>query len=179
VDTYSVEALLSHGTSQRAVLAPGPNDRWPPASKCANPPLNAPTWEIFMLPYRYKCLLAIASLMVGAALAQTKGDDERMRNCVGALSKGLETGMTLDDYPQAARNDGRTGTAQVQLSVSHIGKMEATTLTQGSGEADIDRAALAAAQRIFPIGATAPAACRLGYGFTVTLAIVFKLLEPQ
>ena len=133
-----------------------------------------------MLPSRYRCVFALACyLPLASAWAQNPTGDERMRMCVSVLSKGLEGGMTADDYPEQARNDGRTGTAQVQLSVSHTGKMEPTSLAHGSGDPDIDRAAVAAAQRIFPASSPAPAPCRLGYGFTVTLSVVYKLLEPQ
>jgi TonB family protein len=85
--------------------------------------------------------------------------------------------MTADDYPDQARRDGRTGTTQVQFSVSHTGKMEHASLAHGSGDPDLDQAAVGAAQRIFPSNSPAPAQCRLGYGFTVTLAVVYKLLE--
>jgi TonB family protein len=133
-----------------------------------------------MLPSRYRCALALACWMpLASAWGQNPTGDERMRMCVSVLSKGLESGMTAGDYPEQARNDGRTGTAQVQLAVSHTGKMEPTSLVQGSGDSDIDRAAVAAAQRIFPASSPAPAQCRLGYGFTITLSVVYKLLEPQ
>jgi TonB family protein len=133
-----------------------------------------------MLPSRYRCALMLACCVPLAwAWAQNPTGDERMRSCVSVLSRGLEGGMTADDYPEQARTDGRTGTAQVQLSVSHTGKMEPTSLAQGSGDPDIDRAAVTAAQRIFPVSSPAPAQCRLGYGFTVTLSVVYKLLDPR
>jgi TonB family protein len=132
-----------------------------------------------MLSSRYRSVAALAFLLAGAAAAQNQAGDERMRACIAVLSKNLESGMTADDYPAAARDDGRTGTAQVQLLITHTGKMEVATLAHGSGEADIDHAALAATQRIFPASASAPSQCRLGYGFTVTLDVVYKILDAQ
>jgi TonB family protein len=135
-----------------------------------------------MLSSRYIRALAFAWWMpfaTAAVWAQNPTGDERMRVCVGVLSKGLESGMTLDDYPDQARRDGRTGATQVQLSVNHTGKMEHASLFQASGDPDLDQAAVAAAQRIYPANSPAPAQCRLGYGFTVTLAVLYKLLDPQ
>ena len=135
-----------------------------------------------MLSSRYSRALAFACWMpfaTAAVWAQNPTGDERMRVCVGVLSKGLESGMTLDDYPEQARRDGRTGATQVQFTVSHTGKMEYASLAHGSGDADLDRAAVSAAQRIFPANSPAPSQCRLGYGFTVTLAVIYKLLEAQ
>jgi TonB family protein len=133
-----------------------------------------------MLPSRYSRVFVLVCLMPSAmasAWAQNPTGDERMRACVSVLSRGLENGMTGDDYPDQARRDGRTGTTQVQFSVSHTGKMEYASLAHGSGDPDLDQAAVGAAQRIFPANSPAPAPCRLGYGFTVTLAVVYKLLE--
>ena len=135
-----------------------------------------------MLLSRYGCALALACSMPFAAAsvwAQNTTGDERMRACVTVLSSGLEGGMSADDYPDQARRDGRTGATQVQLSVSHTGKMEYASLAHGSGDADLDQAAVRAAQRIFPASSPAPAQCRLGYGFTVTLAVVYKLLDSH
>ena len=135
-----------------------------------------------MLPSRYSGPLLLAcSMLFGSiqALGQNAAADDPMRACVTVLSNGLESGMTTEDYPDQARQDGRTGTAQVQFSVSHTGKMEHASLAQGSGEPDLDQAAVSAAQRIFPANSLAPAPCRLGYGFTVTLSVIYKLLQPQ
>src|SRR5262245_48019268 len=135
-----------------------------------------------MLPSRYSGPLLLAySMLSGSipAMGQNATPDDPMRACVTVLSNGWESGMTADDYPDQAREDGRTGTAQVQFSVSHTGKMEQASLAHGSGEPDIDQAAVRAAQRIFPANSLAPAPCRLGYGFTVTLSVIYKLLEPQ
>jgi TonB family protein len=135
-----------------------------------------------MLPFRYGCALALVCSMCFAAAsssAQTTAGDERMRACVSVLSSGLEGGMSPDDYPDQARRDGRTGATQVQLTVSHTGKMEYASLAHGSGDADLDQAAVQAAQRIFPASSPAPRPCRLGYGFTVTLAVVYKLVDPH
>jgi TonB family protein len=112
------------------------------------------------------------------AWSQNPASDERVRACVGVLSKGLESGMSAaEDYPDQARRDGRTGETHVQVSVSYTGKIEHASLAQGSGDPDLDQAAVNAAQRIFPSNAWAPPQCRLGYGFTVILAVVYKLIE--
>jgi TonB family protein len=95
-------------------------------------------------------LLCLMPLAIASAWAQNPTGDERMRACVSVLSRGLESGMTADDYPDQARRDGRTGTTQVQFSVSHTGKMEHASLAHGSGDPDLDQAAVGAAQRIFP-----------------------------
>jgi hypothetical protein len=57
--------------------------------------------------------------------------------------------------------------------------MEYASLAQGSGDADLDQAAVSAAQRIFPADSPAPSQCRLGFGFTVVLAVVYKLIDPD
>jgi len=133
-----------------------------------------------MLPSHYKCAVALACVLPFAtAWAQKPTGDERMRTCVSVLSKGLESGMSADDYPEQAKREGRTGTAQVQLAVSFTGKMENASIAQGSGDSEIDEAAVTAARRIFPVTSPAPAQCRLGYAFTVTLAVVYKLLDTQ
>ena len=133
-----------------------------------------------MLPSHYKCALALACFLPFAtAWAQNPTGDERMRVCVGVLSKGLESGMSADDYPEQAKREGRTGTAQVQLAVSFTGKMENASIAQGSGDTELDQSAVTAARRIFPVTSPAPAQCRLGYAFTVTLAVVYKLLDTQ
>jgi len=135
-----------------------------------------------MLLSRYGCALVLVCSMPLATAplwAQSPTGEERMRACVTVLSRGLEGGMSADDYPDQARRDGRTGATQVQLTVSHTGKIEYASLAQGSGDGDLDQAAVHAAQRIFPANSPAPAQCRLGYGFTVTLAVVYKLLEVQ
>ena len=133
-----------------------------------------------MLPSRYKCALALACVLpLADASAQNPTGDERMRTCVTVLSRTLENGMSANDYPEPAKRDGRTGTAQVQLAVSFTGKMESPSIAQGSGDADLDGSAVAAARRIFPVASPAPAQCRLGYAFTVTLAIFYKLMDAQ
>lgn len=134
-----------------------------------------------MLLSRYVCALIACSMPLATASvwAQTSVGDQRMRACVTVLSHGLEGGMSADDYPDQARRDGRTGATQVQLSVSHTGKMEYASLAHGSGDADLDQAAVGAAQRIFPADSPAPSQCRLGFGFTVVLAVVYKLIDPD
>jgi TonB family protein len=134
-----------------------------------------------MLLSRYACALAVLSMPFAAMSAGTQNTagDERMRACVTVLSRNLEGGMSADDYPDQARRDGRTGATQVQLSVSHTGKMEYASLAHGSGDADLDQAAVQAAQRIFPASSPAPVQCRFGYGFTVVLSVVYKLIDPD
>jgi TonB family protein len=136
--------------------------------------------EEIMLPLPYRSVLALAwCLLSSTSWAQNASSEERMRACITVLSGSLQGGMIADDYPKQAREDGRTGTPQVQIGVTFDGKMDSSKLAEGSGQVDLDRAALAATQRIFPPASPAPAPCKLGYGFTVTLGVVYKLIEAQ
>ena len=115
------------------------------------------------------------ALLVAANGAQAAADDDRLRSCVSRLSSGLRNGMTEDDYPMQAKEDGRGGTVRLQFAVDHRGALGRQTLVDSSGDRSLDDAALQAARRLFPPTASAPPECRLGYSFTATLAVVFKV----
>jgi len=117
----------------------------------------------------------VFALLAPADGAQAATDDDRLRSCVSRLTSGLRNGMTEDDYPLQAKEDGRGGTVRLQFAVDHRGALGRQTLVGSSGDGSLDDAALQAARRLFPPAASAPPECRLGYSFTATLAVVFKV----
>jgi TonB family protein len=122
------------------------------------------------------CLLASLPAIDSS---QAAADDDRLRSCVSRLSSGLRNGMTEDDYPMQAKEEGRGGTVRLQFSVDYRGALGQQMLVHSSGDKSLDDAALHAARRLFPPTASAPPECRLGYSFTAVLAVVFKILPGE
>jgi len=122
------------------------------------------------------CLAAwFLSLAAHPAWAQAGRGESDVRACVTALSKALSARLGADDYPADLQKDGTQGTALVQVTISHDGRVRQTALAQTSGSAALDRAALKGVERVFPRGSATPAECRLEAESLVTLPIRFQL----
>jgi TonB family protein len=104
--------------------------------------------------------------------------DESMGSCVAALTSLLRSRLTPADYPEAARSANAQGTVWFLLTCDFQGTFEGSWVERGSGSELLDQAALRTVERVFPLGAPAPAACRLGHGFSVTLPLEYKLVPP-
>jgi TonB family protein len=110
------------------------------------------------------------------AQAQTPHEEEPMNACVSALTSLLRSRLTVDDYPQAARNAQVEGTVWFLLTCNAQGEFEGSWVERGSGSELLDQSALRAVERAFPLGASAPSECHLGHGFSVSLPLVYRLL---
>ena len=122
---------------------------------------------------------AVATCAIGLAWraqAETPGQPEPMDGCVSALAGLLRSGLKPTDYPEAARKANAEGTVWFLVTCDFQGSFEGTWVERSSGSEVLDQAGLRAVERVFPLGATAPAACRLGHGFSVTLPLEYRLL---
>ncbi len=124
--------------------------------------------------------LAAAALVLSigsaAAQAQTQQEDEPMDACVSTLAGLLRSRLTQHDYPLAARKADVQGTVWFLLTCNAQGVFEGSWVERSSGSELLDQAALRAVDRVFPVGAPAPAECHLGHGFSVSLPMVYRLL---
>jgi TonB family protein len=127
--------------------------------------------------------LALAAATLAAAIgpprhvhAQTPRDDEPMSVCVSALTNFLRSRLTPTDYPQAARSANVQGTVWFLLTCDFQGAFEGSWVERSSGSELLDQAAVRTVDRVFPLGALAPAECRLGHGFSVTLPLEYRLV---
>jgi TonB family protein len=128
---------------------------------------------------RLALALAAAALALGLpwrAQAQTPRDDEPMSACVSALASLMRSRLTPADYPEAARNANAQGTVWFLLSCDFQGTFEGSWVERSSGSELLDQAAVRTVERVFPLGASAPAECRLGHGFSVTLPLEYRLV---
>jgi TonB family protein len=128
-----------------------------------------------------KLALALAVAAVAIALpsrapAQTPREDEPMNACVSALASLLRSRLTPTDYPEAARAANAQGTVWFLLSCDFQGTYEGSWVERSSGNELLDQAAVRTVERVFPLGALAPAECRLGHGFSVTLPLEYRLV---
>jgi TonB family protein len=126
---------------------------------------------------------ALAAAMLGLAIgspwrvhAQTPGDDEPMSACVSALASLLRSRLKPTDYPAAARSANAQGTVWFLLTCDFQGTFEGSWVERSSGSELLDQAAVRTVERVFPLGAAAPAECRLGHGFSVTLPLEYRLV---
>ena len=99
-----------------------------------------------------------------------------MDACVAALTSLLRSRLTPADYPEAARSANAQGTVWFLLTCDFQGTFEGAWVERGSGSKLLDEAAMRTVDRVFPLGAPAPAECRLGHGFSVTLPLEYRLL---
>lgn len=118
------------------------------------------------------CLWA---LVRGGAWAQGNSDDSRMHACVAALSNALSSRLGASDYPDELQKNATQGTALVQLTIGHAGRVRDIALAQTSGNAPLDRAALKGVERVFPRGSATPSECQVEAESLVTLPIRFRL----
>jgi protein TonB len=128
---------------------------------------------------RLALVLAAAALALAPNLwAQppTPQDDEPMAACVSALASLLRSRLTRSDYPEAARKANAEGTVWFLVSCGFQGTFEGSWVERSSGSEILDEAAVRTVERAFPLGAPAPAECRLGHGFSVTLPLEYRLL---
>ena len=122
--------------------------------------------------------LATLALAIGPrwrAQAQTPREDEPMGACVSALASLLRTRLTPADYPEVARNANAQGTVWFLVTCDFQGAFEGSWVERSSGSELLDQAAVRTVERVFPLGALAPAECRLGHGFSVTLPLQYRL----
>ena len=133
------------------------------------------------MPARLALALAAATLAIAIgppwrAQAQTPREDEQMGACVSALASLLRSRLTPADYPAVARNANAQGTVWFLVTCDFQGTFEGSWVEHGSGSELLDQAALRTVERVFPLGALAPAECRLGHGFSVTLPLQYRLV---
>jgi TonB family protein len=110
--------------------------------------------------------------------AQTPQEDAPMNACVSALAGILRSRLTPTDYPEAARNANAQGTVWFLVTCDFRGTFEGSWVERSSGSELLDQAAVRTIERVFPLGAPAPAECRVGHGFSVTLPLEYRLLPP-
>ena len=80
---------------------------------------------------------------------------------------------SLDEFASAKLD----GLEAVQLRRTPVvTAREGIWVERSSGSDVLDQAGLRAVERVFPLGAAVPAACRLGHGFSVTLPLEYRLL---
>jgi protein TonB len=125
--------------------------------------------------------LAVATLALAIgppsrAQAQTPSEDEPMGACVSALASLLRSRLTPTDYPEAARRANAEGTVWFLVTCDFQGTFEGSWVERSSGSELLDQAAVRAVERVFPLGAPAPAECRMGHGFSVTLPLEYRLV---
>ena len=99
-----------------------------------------------------------------------------MNACVSALASLLRSRLTPSDYPEAARGLNAQGTVWFLLTCDFQGTFEGSWVERSSGSELLDQAAARTVERVFPLGALAPAECRLGHGFSVTLPLEYRLI---
>jgi len=110
------------------------------------------------------------------AQAEAPQNDEPMARCVKALADLLRSRLTPGDYPEAARKANAEGTVWFLVSCGFQGTFEGSWVERSSGSEILDQAAGRTVERIFPLDTQAPAECRLGHGFSVTLPLEYRLL---
>jgi len=128
---------------------------------------------------RVALALATLAFAIGPswpAQAQTQREDEPMATCVSALASLLRSRLTPSDYPEAARNASAEGTVWFLVTSDFQGTFEGSWVERSSGNELLDQAAVRTVERVFPVGAAAPAECRLGHGFSVTLPLEYRLI---
>ena len=126
------------------------------------------------MPARLALALATLAFAIGPswpAQAQTQ-----RATCVAALASLLRSRLTPSDYPEAARNASAEGTVWFLVTSDFQGTFEGSWVERSSGNELLDQAALRTVERVFPLGAPAPAECRLGHGFSVTLPLEYRLI---
>ena len=101
-----------------------------------------------------------------------------MNACVSALASQLRTRLRAADYPETARKADAQGTVWLLLTCNSQGTFEGGWVERSSGSELLDESALRAMERAFPVGASAPAECHLGHGFSVSLPLVYRLRTP-
>ena len=126
----------------------------------------------YLFPALAMCFLSLAAR---TAWAQAGRGESGVRACVAALSKALSTRLSADDYPLELQDAGIQGTALVQLTIGHDGRVRQTALAQTSASPALDRAALKGVERVFPHGSPTPSECQLEAESLVTLPIRFQL----
>jgi TonB family protein len=111
--------------------------------------------------------LALAAATLALAIgpssrtqAQTPRADEPMDACVKALTSLLRSRLTPTDYPEAARRANAEGTVWFLVTCDFQGMFEGAWVERGSGSDLLDQAAMRTVDRVFPLGAPAPAECR-------------------
>jgi periplasmic protein TonB len=127
------------------------------------------------MPRTAYLLLALAICFPSLAAAQAGKGESGVHACVAALSKALSARLGADDYPTDLQKDGTQGTALVQLTIGHDGRVRQTALAQTSGSTALDRAAVKGVERVFPRGSATPSECQLEAESLVTLPIRFQL----
>ncbi len=100
-----------------------------------------------------------------------------MSACVSALASLLRSRLTPTDYPEAARRANAEGTVWFLVTCDFQGTFEGSWVERSSGSELLDQAAVRTVERVFPLGAPAPAECRLGHGFSVTLPLEYRLFR--
>lgn len=130
---------------------------------------------------RLAVALAVATLALAIGFpsrtqAQTPGEDEPMSACVSALASLLRSRLTPADYPEAARHANAEGTVWFLLTCDFQSTFEGSWVERSSGSELLDQAAIRTVERVFPLGTPAPAECRLGHGFSVTLPLEYRLV---
>ena len=123
--------------------------------------------------------LGLAIGLSSQAQAQTPREDEPMDACVSALTSLLRSRLTPTDYPEAARSANAQGTVWFLVTADFQGTFEGSWVERSSGSELLDQAAVRTVERVFPLGSSAPAECRLGHGFSVTLPLEYRLLPPS
>jgi len=115
-------------------------------------------------------------LALPAADSTAQTEDDLARACVVELSQEIKRGFRPADFPDELRRAGVEGVVSVRLTVSRNGAFARWSLARSSGNAALDAAALRLIGRLFPTSSRAPAECRLGAEFEVTLPLRFFLL---
>ncbi|HTT36191.1 MAG TPA: TonB family protein [Burkholderiales bacterium] len=123
-------------------------------------------------------MLAGAVLCWGALSADCRAqtEDDLLRACAFELSQEIKRRFTPADFPDELRRAGVEGIVSVRLTVSRGGAFGGSSLVRSSGNAVLDIAALRLMGRLFPPSSQAPAECRLGTEFDLTLPLRFFLL---
>jgi len=111
-----------------------------------------------------------------SADSRAQTEDDLARACVSELSQEIKRGFTPADFPDELRRAGVEGIVSVRLTVSRDGAFAGSSLSRSSGNATLDIAALRFMGRLFQPSSQAPAECRLGTEFDLTLPLRFFLL---
>ena len=110
------------------------------------------------------------------AYSQAQSEDALVRACVAELSQQIKRRFTAADFPDELLRAGVEGIVSVRLTVSRTGAFSRSLLAHSSGNAALDDDGLRLVGRLFPPSSAAPAECRLGTEFDLTLPLRFFLL---
>jgi len=113
---------------------------------------------------------------LAAPYSRAQTEDDLVRACVLELSQEIKRRFTPADFPDELRRAGAEGTVFVRLMVSRGGALSRSSLARSSGNDALDATALRLVGRLFPPSSMAPAACRLGTEFDLTLPLRFSLI---